>query len=305
MLRLMKKKIPKDSEVLMVTNPILLLVLTSFFKRKYKWKITVLVHDVFPENLIVSGFLNSKKSLLFLALNNIFKSAFKKMNRLVVLGRDMQKLFEQKRGNTNGIVIIENWSDTENISVRPIIETSKKVLLFAGNMGRLQGLEILLKALKNTKDEPYSFTFIGSGALENHIKVFIEKEKIGHVEKYGWVPRNEQDKFMAKATIGVVTLKKDMYGLGVPSKFYNLLAAGKPIFYIGDINSELHLILQQYDIGWFAEAGNQEAISKTLTIIANTHIDEIRKLSKNARILAEKKYSKDIILNKYDNLFTN
>lgn len=305
MLRLMKKKVPKGAEVLMVTNPVFLLVLTSFAAKKRNWKIKVLVHDVFPENLVISGFLKSKTSFLFGIMKRVFNNAFKKMDVLIVLGRDMQKLFEQKKGNKEGITIIENWADTENITARPILKTPKKKLLFAGNMGRLQGFEVLLEALKKTEKDPYTFTFIGSGALENYIKELIAAEKITHIEKHGWIPREEQDKFMADATIGVITLKKDMYGLGVPSKFYNLLAAGKPIFYIGDVNSEVYLVLQAHEIGWFAEAGNVEEISATLTKIANADVSEIKKRSKNARALAESEYSKKIILNKFSTLFKN
>jgi len=305
MLRLMKKKIPKGAEVLMVTNPVLLLVLTSFSAKKRNWKMNVLVHDVFPENLVISGFLKSKTSFVFGIMKRIFNNAFKKMDVLIVLGRDMQQLFQQKKGNPEGITIIENWADTENITPRPIPETPKKKLLFAGNMGRLQGLEVLLEALKKTENDPYTFTFIGSGALENHIETFMATEKTTHIEKHGWIPRDEQDQFMADATIGVVTLKKDMYGLGVPSKFYNLLAAGKPIFYIGDVNSEVHLVLQAHQIGWFAEAGNLEEIAATLTKIAHTDVSEIKKRSENARKLAETEYSKEIILNKFNMLFKN
>lgn len=96
-----------------------------------------------------------------------------------------------------------------------------------------------------------------------------------------------------------------MYGLGVPSKFYNLLAAGKPIFYIGDVNSEVHLVLKTHEIGWFAEAGNVEEITATLTKIANADVSEIKKRSENARALAESEYSKKIILNKFNTLFKN
>lgn len=305
MMRLMKRKIPKCAKILMVTNPVLLLVLMSFVVKKNNWKINVLVHDVFPENLLISGFLKSKTSFLFGIIKRIFNNAFKKMDVLIVLGRDMQQLFAQKKGNKEGITIIENWADTENITARPISETSKKKLLFAGNMGRLQGLEELLEALKRTENNPYTFTFIGSGALENYIEEFIVAKKTTHIEKYGWIPREEQDKFMADATIGVVTLKKDMYGLGVPSKFYNLLAAGKPIFYIGDVNSEVHLVLKAHEIGWFAEAGNVEEIAATLQKIANADMSEIKKRSEKARALAESEYSKKIILNKFNTLFKN
>ncbi|MGY0408580.1 MAG: glycosyltransferase family 4 protein, partial [Polaribacter sp.] len=300
---LMKKKIPNGAEVLMVTNPVLLLVLISYLAKKRNWKIKVLVHDVFPENLVISGFLKSKTSFVFRIIKRIFNNAFKKMDVLIVLGRDMKKYFIQEKGISEGITIIENWADTENISAHPILDNLKKKFLFAGNMGRLQGLEILLEALKKTKNEPYTFTFIGSGALENEIETFITTEKTTHIEKHGWISREDQNKFMTDSTIGVVTLKKEMYGLGVPSKFYNLLAAGKPIFYIGDVNSEVHLVLQSHEIGWFAEAGNLEEISATLKKIANSDVSEIKKRSKNARVLAEKEYSKEIILNKFNTLF--
>ena len=79
MLRLMKKKIPKSAKILMVTNPVLLLVLTSFVAKKNNWKINVLVHDVFPENLLISGFLKSKTFFLFGIMKRIFNNAFKNL----------------------------------------------------------------------------------------------------------------------------------------------------------------------------------------------------------------------------------
>ena len=75
-------------------------------------------------------------------------------------------------------------------------------------MGRLQGLEILLQALKKTENNPYTFTFTGNGALESYIETFMKDNCTTHIEKHDWIPREEQDKFMADATIGVVTLKK-------------------------------------------------------------------------------------------------
>ena len=61
--------------------------------------------------------------------------------------------------------------------------------------------------------------------------------------------------------------------------------------------------MQNHDIGWFAEAGNLEAIAATFTEIANTDISELKKRSEHARALAENEYSKEIILEKYKNLF--
>ena len=91
--------------------------------------------------------------------------------------------------------------------------------------------------------------FIGSGAYQSKIDDFIA-EGNKNVEKYPWQSREKQNKILNNATIGVVSLAKGMYGLGVPSKFYNLIAAGKPIFYIGPRNSELHLVVKEFNIGF-------------------------------------------------------
>ena len=94
----MLKKIPQNSEVFIVTNPAPLFLFSSFFIQKRNWKVNLLVHDVFPENLIVGGVLSSKSSPLFLLLEYIFKKAFLKMETIIVLGRDMKTIFERKIG---------------------------------------------------------------------------------------------------------------------------------------------------------------------------------------------------------------
>ncbi|MEH6748189.1 MAG: glycosyltransferase family 4 protein [Maribacter arcticus] len=302
MSNLMKKHIPANSDILMVTNPLILFVLSSFYVRKKCWKIKLLVHDVFPENLIIAGVLKSKKSIVYKGLMSIFKRAYLKMDTLIVLGRDMKKLFEDKTNSKSKIEIIENWADTINIQ-KQHLPIGAPNFLFAGNLGRLQGLDVLLKAISKTKEYDYTFTFIGSGAVDESINEYIDLHKLSNVQKLGWLPRESQNEFLAKATIGVISLTKDMYGLGVPSKCYNLLAAGKPVFYIGDKDSEIHQLISENNIGWFAEAGNYIDIEKIIIEIVNSTTSVFETKSKNARILAEEFYSKEIVLNKFSQLF--
>jgi len=302
MLLLMLKKIPQNCEVFIVTNPVLLFVLSSFFIQRKKWKVKLLVHDVYPENLLVGGVLNSKSSFVFSFFQYIFKKAFLKMETIIVLGRDMKILFERKIGFEKRIEIIENWADINNINY---IENKikKKKFLFAGNFGRVQGIEILLNVINKIKNKDFEFLFIGNGALDSYIKNYIQNNKLSHVKNVGWLPRSSQNKFLSQSTIGVISLKDGMYGLGVPSKLYNLLAAGKPIFYIGDENSEIHLVIKEYKIGWFSKANDQVMIKNTFLKIINTDENIIRDYSLNSRKLAENVYSKKHILKKINKLF--
>ena len=302
LLFLMLKKIPRNSEVFIVTNPALLFVFSSFFIKKKNWKVKLLVHDVFPENLLAGGVLSSNSSPLFLLLQHIFNKAFLKMETIIVLGRDMKVLFERKIGFEKKIKIVENWADLDNINASENRCKNKK-FLFAGNLGRVQGIEALLNVISEIQNQDFEFLFIGKGALDSYVKRYIQDNELVHVKKIGWLPRIAQNEFLAQSTIGVISLKAGMYGLGVPSKLYNLLAAGKPIFYIGDKNSEVHLIMQEHEIGWFAEANNIEMIKNTFLEIINCDQSIITEYSINSRKLSEKLYSKKIILNKINKLF--
>jgi len=297
---LMRNIIPKGSTILLVTNPVLLVPLTAVIKKTKEWNIKLFIHDVYPDNLLISRIIKSKKSLSYKILNSIFNSAYKKMNNIVVCGRDMKEIYAYKVKNSNKISIIENWADVDNIEFS-YQKSTKLNFLFAGNLGRLQGLDSLLEAIKPINN--VNFTFIGSGVMKEYIVNFIENNKSKNIKLLDWLPREEQNEFLTSANVGLISLKKGMYGLGVPSKLYNLLASGKPIFYIGDINSEIDLVIKENEIGWFAEAGNVEMIRNTILEIIGTDFVQMKELSNNCRKIAENKYSKQLILDKINKLF--
>ena len=304
MLVLSRKEIPNNSEILLVTNPAVLVFLMSLIKRIKKWKINILVHDVFPENLIATEIIKSEKNIFYIILRYMINISYKRMDHLIVIGRDMKELMVKKIKKTDNITIIENWSDTDLVCYdKP--EDRNVSLIYAGNMGRAQGLDSLLGAIKDFQYNRLKFIFIGNGHMDEFINNYISENNLTNISKLDWVEREEQNSIYKNIDIGIVTLKKGMYGLGVPSKFYNLISAGKPIFYIGDLNSEIHLLIKKYNIGWYAESGSNSSIRKALKEIQESSFESIKSKSINSRELAEKTYSKGIILNKFAEYFKN
>ena len=94
-----------------------------------------------------------------------------------------------------------------------------------------------------------------------------------------------------------------MYGLGVPSKSYNIMAAGKPILYIGDKTSEIALCIQEYEIGWIVEPNNPQILYETMLSIISIPQEEIISIQKKSRWVAENVFSKSVVLSRYDKLF--
>lgn len=294
-------KAKKDDLVLVVTNPAPLLLLVSKVCKWKKLKLIILVHDVFPENLIAANIL-SKGNLIYKFLLMLFNKAYQNAKHLIVLGRDMKALFKQKLNyQEDQITVIPNWADTSTIY--PILSSpsSQVKLQFAGNFGRLQGLIPLLKAISKAKNESLAVDFMGTGAMLASMQSLVLKEQLDRVNILPPFKRNQQLTVLNNCDACLVSLSSGMRGLGVPSKTYNILAAGKPIIYIGDADSEIAILIDEYNIGWkFADFG-EELISFLQSLNEQLKLEMADK-GKNARNLALTQYKKEKVLNTYTQL---
>lgn len=277
MISLVKQYVRKDDKVLMVTNPAPLVVLMSRLKKKVGFELNILVHDVFPENTKPAGL----KLPLYGMIKHVFDKAYSRADQLIALGRDMKDVLEKKILNSSEnipkITIIENWADINGIKSQSMPQ-GKIVLEYAGNIGRVQGLDKVIEQLPESVD----FHIYGTGSMEETLK------KMNHPRVFFHGPyfRSQQNEVLAACHIALVTLQEGMYGLGVPSKTYNILASGRPILFFGPKNSEIDLLVREKRIGY---CGWPEKWDK----------DELVEMGERARELAIKEYSEETILNKF------
>lgn len=277
MISLVKQHVRKDDKVLMVTNPAPLVVLMSRLKKKVGFELNILVHDVFPENTKPAGL----KLPLYGMIKHVFDKAYSRADQLIALGRDMKDVLEKKVLNSSEnipkITIIENWADINGIKSQSMPQ-GKIVLEYAGNIGRVQGLDKVIEQLPESVD----FHIYGTGSMEETLK------KMNHPRVFFHGPyfRSQQNEVLAACHIALVTLQEGMYGLGVPSKTYNILASARPILFFGPKNSEIDLLVREKRIGY---CGWPEKWDK----------DELVEMGERARELAIKEYSEKTILNKF------
>jgi len=296
----------RDEKVLLVTNPPLLLLIVSLFKFLKKYNITILVHDVFPENTIPSHIIRSKNSFIYLILTSLFEKAYSRADCLIVLGRDMKDVLQKKINRFKKkpkIEIIENWADIENIKpLLRILKNGKITFQYAGNLGRVQGLMNLLENIKNTNNDLLNFDLWGTGALQNELQNYIISNDMLNVSIMGAYNRSQQNEIINDCDIAIISLAEGMYGLGVPSKVYNVMAAGKPILFIGDLNSEIGLMVKEHKIGYcFSPLDNNEIIDFFNNLTLND-ISLFREKGEIARQLVESNYSEECILNKFQSI---
>lgn len=301
------RRVKQNDKVLLVTNPAFIVAVMPILCLLKKIRYDILVHDIFPENLVAIGKLR-KKSFIDRILTWWFNIGYNKSSRCISIGRDMSDILMQKISYLHPIELITNWADTTD--VYPINKyltnlynkyyNKQFVFQFAGNLGYAQGLDNLLDAISLFREENVSFCFVGTGAKAGAIEKFSKKNS--NVVYAGFQERSSQNDFLNACDVSIVTLSEGMYGLGVPSKSYNIMAAGKPILFIGNPNSEIALCIQEHNIGWVVEPNNPKALRdkfEEIYLMRNL----LHSWSKRIRDVAVNEYSKEVVLEKYNRLY--
>lgn len=298
--RTAKKQIKRGERVLMVSNPFPLIVLMGYLKRSRAFNLSLLVHDVFPEGLYTEIQI---PSWIYSFAETVFNRAYSSVDTLISIGRDMKDIMYAKcceSAKPPKIVAIENWGDITTIKPRESNNSGYIRIQYAGNIGNSQGLNDFVELFHDAANPNVHLDIWGTGSAEESLKQRVaELNCSSHIHFHGPYTRKEQDQVLNDADIALIVLVKGMYGLGVPSKSYNIMAAGKPIFYIGDRGSEIWLTIQDNAIGYCFEPDDKNGI---ISFIRSLSLDQLPSLvmkGKIARKVVERKYSKEIILNKF------
>lgn len=295
-----KKSIKEGDKVLLVTNPAPVVALISKLRKKRNFNLNILVHDVFPENTKPAGL--KLPSWTYQFLKNLFDKAYSRADQLIAIGRDMKQVLEQKVGRFEHqpkTIVIENWADLDIVSPMEMsMHHDKFVLEYAGNIGRVQGLQAMVEDINTAGNDKMEFHLWGTGAEENSLKEYVQRNGMNNVVFHGAYLRSKQSEVINICDLALVTLTEGMFGLGVPSKTYNIMAAGKAILFIGEPNSEIGLLVKEKNIGYVFEPTDREGIVKFILSLSTEKCAEFKEMGKRARKVAETEYAKDIILNK-------
>lgn len=297
---------PRNSKVLLVTNPALMLLFVSVIAKLKSLRVHLLVHDVYPNNLLSAGVLHSKSSMFYKILNYVFKFAYQSATHLIVLGRDMREVISMKTNRP--ISIVENWAQLD--LVHPINEAkldhilpesfhSNLVFMFAGNFGRVQAIPLIIDFIDKLTLDNVSFVFAGKGYYTDALKQLESRNS--NVLVLGPYRRKDQALILNSCDVALISLSKGMFGLGVPSKTYNILAAGKPILYIGEEDSEVDFLVKQNDLGWTLNDYSFLAFQGVIEKIIKEK-GKLSRYSRRTRLFAEEYYSEEAILQKFRNV---
>jgi glycosyltransferase involved in cell wall biosynthesis len=294
------------SLVISHTTPPFIAIIISFICRLKKRRNLYVLMDVFPDGLI-----RLKKA----SPRNIFIRIWKKLHfaaikyciRTVVIGRDMRDwLLRIYPEGLEKVIYIPLWQD--NDLIKPIcfeenpftIENKLQnsfVVQYSGNMGLWNEMKTFGQAVnRNLKD--VSFIFIGGGMRKQELLDSFENPEPENVLLFPFLPNEDYANSVSACHIAVVSFRKGLEGMAVPSKIIGIMAAGVPVIALVPHQSEIAYIVREENCGIVIDP---EDVDGFIGAILKLKSDEKLRstMGLNGRTAFEKKYSTKVIAKRY------
>jgi colanic acid biosynthesis glycosyl transferase WcaI len=260
---------PRADVVVSLTTPPLISLLGTMIKtlrgsRHFIWE-----QDIYPDvaidlNYIKAGGLADRVTGLFADFSR------RHADGIIALGECMKQRLVNRGIPAAKISVAENWSNASAITPMERPGNPKElVVLYSGNLGLAHDLDTITGAVKNLRqDDRFRFLFVGSGGKRKMLAEFCAEHKIGSVELRPYVSRDKLSEGLAAGDIGLVTQHNVCWGTVVPSKVYGILAAGRPVLFIGPKIATPALVIDRHQCGWHVECGDVEGLTTLLRHLA-------------------------------------
>jgi colanic acid biosynthesis glycosyl transferase WcaI len=271
-------RLRRGDVALTVPAPFMLPYAVAAAARVKRARSALIMHDLYPDVLVMAGLLRSS-SFLAKAIRGANALMFRALNAVIIIGRDTEALLSRYKGVTPGkIRFIPNWA-TLAPGVRPILSdnpyrrshAARFVVGLSGNLGFTHDPDVVFDAARLLRDDPdIHFLLSGWGIGFERLKQMQSDENLPNVTLVERVPEQDLEQLLAAADIWLIPYRKDLAGISVPSRFYNLLAIGRPVLLLSEASAEAALTVSEHGLGWVVEPGNPDALARTIRLASRS-----------------------------------
>jgi glycosyltransferase involved in cell wall biosynthesis len=216
----------------------------------------------------------------------------RRADAIIALGPCMRTRLLQHRIAEDRVIVAENWADGLAIAPLSFPQPRPLRILYSGNFGLAHDVETIRSAMERFANSPeFLFIFAGGGLARRELIDFCRDHEIGNVSFPGYAPLRDLGTSLADSHVGLVTQKSSTVGAVVPSKMYGLMAAGRPVLFIGPAAATPALLIQRFNCGWHFECGDREGVTSLLMRLLERP-EEIREMGQNSRSAFIQNYDK-------------
>jgi colanic acid biosynthesis glycosyl transferase WcaI len=264
----------KRGDLLVVkTDPPLMSLLAAPIAALKQVRLVNWQQDVFPEVASLLG-MNPLPRWADAYLRRLRNASLRSSQMNVVIGSHMRDYFAANGIPPSKLCVIENWANGEAIKPKLIGASSLRarlglgdrfVVCYSGNLGRAHEFDTLLRAAEALKlERTFVFLMVGGGASMVALRRAVEERGLESFCFLPYQPREELNDSLAAADVHLACLLPALEGLIVPSKVYGVLAAGRPLIYIGRPDGEVARVLHDAQCGLAVQVGEAAALTDAL-----------------------------------------
>jgi glycosyltransferase involved in cell wall biosynthesis len=211
----------------------------------------------------------------------------KRADGIIALGDDMKARLVARGIPEHKILVAENWADGCEIVPAPF-EEGPLVVHYSGTFGLAHEELTIAEAMRQLRDDSrFRFLFAGGGARRERLEEFCRAERIRTAEFRPYARRSELGRSLAEGHVGLVTQIPETMGAVVPSKTYGIMAAGRPLLYIGPQGATPARVLEVHRCGWRVEPGDATGLVRLLE-----RLEQDRSLVREAGVRARRAFEK-------------
>lgn len=246
-----------------LTTPPILPVIGSVLGGVHRARHVIWEMDVYPDIATDIGYFR-KGGIVDRVSGRVLDWSRRRSAAIIVLGDEMKARLVARGIPADKIHVAENWADSAEIAPQPFPQ-GPLVVHYSGNLGLAHEVMTITSVIKRLRNHPdIRFVFVGGGPRRPDLERICHAEDIRNVEFRPYCSRANLGRNLAEGHLGLVTQLPQTLGSVVPSKIYGIMAAGRPLLYIGPDGSTPAHHIRRFDCGWQIQPGDADGLENLL-----------------------------------------
>jgi glycosyltransferase involved in cell wall biosynthesis len=286
--------------VLAMTDPPIAGLAGAFVARLSGRPFVYNIRDLYPDMAVGGDIVRPRTWVAH--WERMHRRALKQAARVIVLGDDMRNRILAKGVAPENVVVIRDGTSFPSSlpgAADPVVQEIRSgfpfVVLHAGNLGFYGAWQTLLRAAELLRNDKIGLVFVGDGA--NRASLQAAAAHLPNVRFLPFRPAGQLPHVMMAGDLHVVTVRRGLEGVVVPSKLYSTLAAGRPVLAVAPSESDAASIVVQSACGVAADPGDPAAVAAAIRRLRDAP-DNLAAMGRRAREIAGK-YARVDELNRF------
>ena len=266
------------------------------------------LQDIWPEAAVRLGMI--RQPWLVRLFEWVEHFVYHTSRRIFAISDEFRDNLRSKGVTDEKITVLPNFVDTEFLRPMPRRNEfsrrydldGKFVVLYAGNIGLSQGLEVILDAAEELQStgagKGVLFLVVGQGSCRDQLIREAERRRLDNVRFLPLQPEADLPLLYASCDLALIPLRKGITANSVPCKTYAIMACGKPYLAGVDPGSNVWKMTEELGGGWAIPPEDGSALA-AMVVRLSSEQDQLEAQGRQGRIWAEKLYSRPAITSAY------